>query len=90
MWVIIGLAVVGVALAGLAAASSREAVQIVKDIKDRRPKMPTYSSNWVDADHVTHTVNTTLGEFNPEETIGECAERHKAAVAALKAIFPPA
>lgn len=52
--------------------------------------MPTYSTTWQDADHMTHTVNTTIGELDPEETITECAARHKTAVDALKAIFPPA
>lgn len=89
-WVVIALAVAGVTFAAISAAASREAVQIVKDIKDRRPKVPTYVSTWVDADHVTQTVNSTLGEFDPEETMTECAARHKSAVDALKALFPPA
>lgn len=84
-WAVIFLAVAGVALAGISAANSREAVQIVTELK-KEPIAMTLETEWKDAQGVNHKVQTNQ---LPGESIDECTGRHAAAVAALQKLFPP-
>lgn len=50
-------------------------------------EVQTMTTTWTDAHQNQHTVTTTKTE---EETQTQFAERHKAAVEALQAVYPPA
>lgn len=54
---------------------------------ERRLNMQTMIASWKDAQGITHEVRTERLEG---ETLAEQAARHSEAVAALKALFPPA
>lgn len=84
MWVIVGLAVVGVALAGIAAVSSREAVQIVKDIR-KEPTLGTIKSSYTDNIGVLREVVTTQ---LPGESDDQHVARHASLFAAMLKQFP--
>lgn len=45
------------------------------------------TASWIDADNITHTVHTVQDDG---ESLADFIARHKAAVAALKAEYPPA
>lgn len=88
------LAIIVVVVAGYGAWCSAESMQGINRIyaEMQNPKrkaallMQTMTTTWKDAQGVTHTVTTTRGEG---ETQSAFAQRHKDAVAALQAIYPP-
>ena len=84
-WIIIVLAVLGVAFAAVSAAASREAVQIVREIRKEPTIMATITTTWKDANGIDHSVTTTKG---PDESDESHALRHKAAVDAMLKLYP--
>lgn len=56
--------------------------------KPQEIQMNTYTTTWTDATGLSHTVTTTRDPSS--ETPAQHAERHKAAVDALKSEYPPA
>lgn len=60
---------------------------LVSQLQDQLANMDPFVTTWTDAENLTHTVTT---HRDGTETMAEWADRHKAAVDALKAVFPPA
>ena len=50
-------------------------------------EVQTYTANWTDASNIEHEVKTTREDGESQTA---WANRHKAAVDALKALYPPA
>ncbi len=78
---VLGFGIHVMAKLNAAEASVAEAVELI-----RRKGM--YESSWVSG-ATTHTVKTKYREFDDNETPAEWLARHKAAVAALQAEYPP-
>lgn len=88
----LGLALTTFILLTLVATGTAYLVGTVSELSSRVEQlrdttMETLTATWVDADGVTHTVDTPR---RPEERLADWIARHKETVDALKEVFPPA